>query len=162
MSDTAVADPSAPAAQPPAVQTPAVQSPAVQMAPPPPSGAAVIQNEQGKANSLLNTIADKLDRLVTLTVVTAVADIDVVQDDPNQVGFTCRPKSGTTIEAFQTQVNLVTGDIENLISRDFATNTAYQSLTEFHLAQVTKSSDIVSSNLKAIRDLAVQISGRPS
>ncbi len=157
MSDTAVADPSAPAAQPPAVQTPAVQT-----APPPPSGAAVIQNEQGKANSLLNTIADKLDRLVTLTVVTAVADIDVVQDDPNQVGFTCRPKSGTTIEAFQTQVNLVTGDIENLISRDFATNTAYQNLTEFHLAQVTKSSDIVSSNLKAIRDLAVQISGRPS
>ncbi|NUB23935.1 hypothetical protein GAY30_03270 [Azospirillum brasilense] len=119
-------------------------------------------DEQGKANSLLNTIADKLDRLVTLTVVTAIADIDVVQDDPNQVGFTCRPKSGTTIEAFQTQVNLVTGDIENLISRDFATNTAYHSLTEFHLAQVTKSSDIVSTNLKAIRDLAVQISGRPS
>ncbi|MDQ2103835.1 hypothetical protein [Azospirillum isscasi] len=154
MSDTAVAEPTAPVTQVPAVQAPA--------APPalPPSGAAVIQNEQGKANSLLNTIADKLERLVTLTVVTAVADIDVVQDDPNQIGFTCRPKSGATIEAFQTQVNLVTGDIENLISRDFATNTAYQSLTEFHLAQVTKSSDIVSTNLKAIRDLAVQISGR--
>ncbi len=154
MSDTAVADPAAPT-----IQLPAVQAPAAPSAPPP-SGAAVIQNEQGKANSLLNTIADKLDRLVTLTVVTAIADIDVVQDDPNQVGFTCRPKSGTTIEAFQTQVNLVTGDIENLISRDFATNTAYHSLTEFHLAQVTKSSDIVSTNLKAIRDLAVQISGR--
>ena len=152
MSDTAVAEPTAPASQLPAVQPPAA----------PPSGAAVIRNEQGKANSLLNTIADKLDRLVTLTVVTAVADIDVVQDDPNQIGFTCRPKPGSTIEAFQTQVNLVTGDIENLISRDFATNSAYQSLTEFHLAQVTKSSDIVSTNLKAIRDLAVQISGRPS
>ncbi|CAO3380848.1 hypothetical protein [Azospirillum argentinense] len=155
MSDTAVVTPTASTAQLPAVQAPAAPSA-------PPSGAAVIQNEQGKANSLLNTIADKLDRLVTLTVVTAIADIDVVQDDPNQVGFTCRPKSGTTIEAFQTQVNLVTGDIENLISRDFATNTAYHSLTEFHLAQVTKSSDIVSTNLKAIRDLAVQISGRPS
>lgn len=152
MSDTAVAEPTAPASQLPAVQPPAA----------PPSGAAVIRNEQGKANSLLNTIADKLDRLVTLTVVTAVADIDVVQDDPTQIGFTCRPKPGSTIEAFQTQVNLVTGDIENLISRDFATNSAYQSLTEFHLAQVTKSSDIVSTNLKAIRDLAVQISGRPS
>ncbi|QCO18178.1 hypothetical protein D3869_23150 (plasmid) [Azospirillum brasilense] len=157
MSDTAVAEPAAPAT----IQLPAVQAPAAPSAPPP-SGAAVIQNEQGKANSLLNTIADKLERLVTLTVVTAIADIDVVQDDPNQVGFTCRPKAGTTIEAFQTQVNLVTGDIENLISRDFATNTAYHSLTEFHLAQVTKSSDIVSTNLKAIRDLAVQISGRPS
>lgn len=156
MSDTAVADPAAPA-----IQLPAVQAPPVSSAPPP-SGAAVIQNEQGKANSLLNTIADKLDRLVTLTVVTAIADIDVVQDDPNQVGFSCRPKAGTTIEAFQTQVNLVTGGIENLISRDFATNTAYHSLTEFHLAQVTKSSDIVSTNLKAIRDLAVQISGRTS
>lgn len=154
MSDTAVADPTTSTIQLPAVQATAAPSAL------PPSGAAVIQNEQGKANSLLNTIADKLDRLVTLTVVTAIADIDVVQDDPNQVGFTCRPKAGTTIEAFQTQVNLVTGDIENLISRDFATNTAYHSLTEFHLAQVTKSSDIVSTNLKAIRDLAVQISGR--
>ncbi|MBB3264767.1 hypothetical protein FHW79_002385 [Azospirillum sp. OGB3] len=156
MSDTAVATPTASTTQFPVAQTPAAPTAA------PPSGAAVIQNEQGKANSLLNTIADKLDRLVTLTVVTAIADIEVVQDDPDQVGFTCRPRSGSTIEAFQTQVNLVTGDIENLISRDFATNTAYHSLTEFHLAQVTKSSDIVITNLKAIRDLAVQISGRPS
>lgn len=127
---------------------------------PTPSAAAVMRNEQGKANSLLNTIADKLDQLTTLTVVTAVCDVDVALGDPARPGFVCRPKNGAAIDAFQTQVNLVTGDIENLISRDFATNPDYKTLSDFHLAQVTKGSDIVSTNLKAVRDLAVQLAGR--
>ena len=126
----------------------------------PPSNAAVQQNEQGKANSLLNKIADKLDRLSTLTVVTVVSDVETFQDDPDRPTFLFRPKGGASIDAFQTQVNLVTGDIENLISRDFATNPAYKDLSDFHLAQVTKSNEIVSTNLKAVRDLAVQLSGR--
>ncbi len=144
----------------PTVQTGATNLPVVTTPPAPPSTAAVVQNEQGKANSLLNTIADKLDQLTTLRVVTAVCDIETVQDDPAKPTFTVRPKTGAAIDAFQTQVNLVTGDIENLISRDFATNTAYQSLSNFHLAQVTKSNEIVGTNLKAVRDLAVQLSGR--
>ncbi|MBP2291553.1 hypothetical protein [Azospirillum rugosum] len=124
------------------------------------TSSAVVKNEQGKANSLLNTIAEKLDQLVTLTVVTAVCDVETVQEDPESPTFVCRPKAGTAIDAFQTQVNLVTGDIENLISRDFATNPAYKGLSDFHLAQVTKSNEIVSTNLKAIHDFAVQLSGR--
>ncbi|WP_448208077.1 hypothetical protein [Azospirillum sp. sgz302134] len=155
MSDTTVDTSSQPVSQTGSTNLPVVTTPAA-----PPSNDAVVQNEKGKANSLLNTIADKLDQLTTLTVVTAVCDVETVQADPNRPTFTCRPKSGTAIDAFQTQVNLVTGDIENLISRDFATNAAYKDLSDFHLAQVTKSSDIVSANLKAVRDLAVQLSGR--
>lgn len=151
MSDTTVDTISQPASS----NLPVVTTPSA-----PPSSSDVVKNEQGKANSLLNTIADKLDQLVTLTVVTAVCDVETVQEDPDSPTFICRPKAGASIDAFQTQVNLITGDIENLISRDFATNPAYKSLSDFHLAQVTKSNEIVSTNLKAIHDFAVQLSGR--
>lgn len=129
----------------------------------PAGGADVARKEQAKANSLLSTIADRLENLATLSVVTAVCDIETVPADPSNPdnpGFTCRPKAGSGIDAFQTRVNAVTGDIQNLMSREFASDAAYKPLFDFHLEQVTKSQDIVTANLTAIRNLALQLAGR--
>lgn len=159
MSDTAL-DPVSPPVSPPISHAASGNLPVVATPSAIPSSSEVMRNEQGKANSLLNTIAEKLDQLVTLTVVTAVCDVETVQEGADGASFFCRPKAGAAIDAFQTQVNLVTGDIENLISRDFASNPAYKTLSDFHLAQVTKSNEIVGTNLKAIHAFAVQLSGR--
>jgi hypothetical protein len=114
-----------------------------------------------KAESLMRRIEDALDKLVTLSVVTAVMPLRTVflkaDGAPTDVMADARRwelwPAGGGAEGMATEINLVAGDIRNTISTGFAGDDR-KSLRDFHLQQVTQSRTIVHDNISAVLDLA--------
>lgn len=113
-----------------------------------------------QAQKLLDKLAEKIDDLTTLEIETVVAGVSVTLDLDSQQKPTGRwtllPSAQGTPLGMRTTVNLVDGDIKNLISPEFSSD-QYKSLFDFHLGQVTKSHDIVSQNIAALVDLAKKL-----
>ncbi|HHP7232055.1 MAG TPA: hypothetical protein ACFCUY_14500 [Xenococcaceae cyanobacterium] len=57
----------------------------------------------------------------------------------------------------RTRINLVDGDIENEIGREFANNPAYEELQQLHLAQVRQSREIILNNLASLQNMLAML-----
>lgn len=60
------------------------------------------------------------------------------------------PQSGCWMH---TRINLIDGNIENEISREFANNSAYAHLQKLHLEQVKQGREIVLNNLASLQSM---------
>lgn len=115
-----------------------------------------------KIDSLLDTIADNLGRLVTLNVTTVVCKMTVVAldaagaptNDANAaVDWKLAPPPAGSAEAWCTEINLLDGKIRDTLTASFADGTL-TSMTEFHKSQVDQAKSIVHGNIKALINLA--------
>ena len=84
---------------------------------------------------------------VHLRIVTAVGDFSVSQTDKK---WDIKASSGEN-SAISTDINLVQGDIVNLISKDFADQPS--AVRDFHSAQVEKAENIVRANIAALKGI---------
>lgn len=114
-----------------------------------------------KAEGLIHRIEEALDKLVTLSVVTAVMPIRTVflkaDGSPTDVMADARRwelwPTGGAAEGMVTEINLIAGDIRTTISTGFAGDDR-KSMRDFHLEQVTQSRTIIHDNIAAVIDLA--------
>jgi hypothetical protein len=97
------------------------------------------------------TIANVANDFSHLKVTTVVGDFRYTKLPGEAESYDVVP-SGTTA-AMQTDINLVQGDITNLIATDFAEG-KYADVRQFHETQVLKAEDLVKGNVEALVSLA--------
>jgi hypothetical protein len=104
---------------------------------------------------LMEDIKGALVNLVTLEIITAVGPITVKRKDSAASG----PMSSfpdieydPNLKMIQTKIDLLQGDIKTIFDPEFVTGN-YQSLRDFHAAREKQGSDIISNNLKALKEL---------
>ncbi|ELS04313.1 hypothetical protein Xen7305DRAFT_00040420 [Xenococcus sp. PCC 7305] len=81
----------------------------------------------------------------------------VASDDPNQEEDTSKPGY-----RMRTRINIVDGEIENEIGREFATNPAYVELQKLHLEQVQQGREILLNNLASLQTMLATFSSTMS
>lgn len=115
-----------------------------------------------QAQKLLDALAAKIDDLTTLDIETVVTGVSVtLEKDAQQKptgGWTLLPAEDKPALGMRTRINLVDGDIKNLVSPELRT-AEYKSLFDFHLEQVTKSHEIVAKNIETMVELAKKLIG---
>ena len=82
-----------------------------------------------------------------LRIVTAVGDFSVSKTDQK---WEIKASAGAN-SAISTDINLVQGDIVNLISKEFASQQS--AVRDFHSAQVEKAENIVRANIAALKGI---------
>lgn len=106
--------------------------------------------EDKSANGTLAKIERTIGDLLHLQVITAVGDIELDEDQGN---ITNESLKGT--RKMFTRIGLLDGDITTAMSDDFVTNEAYAGLRTFHQDTVAQGNQIVSNNIKALKELVV-------
>ena len=107
---------------------------------------------RAKANKLLERLADAAEKLITLDVVTVIGE--VVGPERSAAGeetFNWDAKDGS--EVFRTQIDLIQGDIRNVLPLAHAGEDG-SSARAFHNEQVVKAQQIIADNLKALTEFA--------
>lgn len=105
-------------------------------------------DRQTTVERLLDKLADALDKLVTLEIVTVVATTEVRADGNS---WSLEPAAGAAKSAAKTTIRLDQGDITNVLSDGALEN---EKLMKLHSEQVALSRQIVAENLKALMDVA--------
>ena len=98
---------------------------------------ALRENKHMTEESVKQKISDTIENLITLKIVTSVG-------------------AGETGQRMETQINLVAGDIQNSIDREFVTGDLKE-LRTFHEAQVLKGQQIIKDNIEATKALATLV-----
>lgn len=106
------------------------------------------------ANPLLEKINHIVTELTRLDVVTVVGAASVTVDSESNIKFNL--PNDTTPRAMITRVNLVSGDVQNVIHPDFVAGDL-ASMRDFHTAQVTQGHEVIVNNIKALRELALDL-----
>lgn len=104
--------------------------------------------------SVFDRLLQAINNTLELEIVTAVSDFTIDHfDDPKaamQIDLGSKPKG------YVTSINLLTGDIRNVISPAFSAG-QNKDLQEFHTTQVALAREIVSNNLKMVGELADKV-----
>jgi len=106
------------------------------------------------ANPLLEKINHIVTELTRLDVVTVVGAVALTVDSDSNIKFAL--PNDTAARAIITRVNLVSGDIQNVIHPDFVAGDL-ASMRDFHSAQVTQGHEVIVNNIKALRELALAL-----
>ncbi len=106
--------------------------------------------------ALLGRLMTAINNALELEIVTAVSDFSIDHfDDPKNA---LEVKLGKKPTGYVTSINLLTGDIRNVISPDYAAG-QNKELREYHTTQVALAREIVANNLKMIGELAEKLRG---
>ena len=93
-----------------------------------------------------------------LKIITAVGDFKYTAKSDG-TGYEVAP--GANNSAMQTRINLVDGDITNLVAREFTTE-AMADMRAFHETQVLEAQEIVKGNIEALVSLVKLVSSIPT
>jgi len=113
--------------------------------------------EKIKHKQFYEAFADVVKDIIQLRVFTIIEDdINLLQDDLDKV-------EGQPSRRIVTIIDLLDGDIKNIIGKDFVEKSEYKELQTYHLSEVEKGQVIIKENLdslqKAIKAL-IEISER--
>jgi hypothetical protein len=105
-------------------------------------------------DKLKDKLLKGLGSVVNLQIVTYVGKVKptLASDGANTLSAKFAPSTGADDFALVTQINLVEGDIINIVPPD-ANDADKQWLQNYHLEQVKAGKDIVSHNVKMIREM---------
>lgn len=97
-------------------------------------------------NSFLEALKIALTEVIELEISTRVEliDSDISRRDIVDT------KAG---HLMHTRINIVDGDIDNLVGSEFVGGGQYQELRDFHLSQVKEGQAIINQNIESIRKL---------
>jgi hypothetical protein len=104
--------------------------------------------------SIADAIKSAVKDLTQLEVVTMVGPVSVKANDTGKIVADIAPDTET--KAMVTRIDLIDGDIRNLVDPVFVTGDL-QSVRDFHNEQVKKGNDIIVRNIEAVADLAKKI-----
>lgn len=109
----------------------------------------------GDKPTLWRKVDDAIKNLADVTVATLITEVTVELDDQ---GFLKKATVGRTqIPALITNVELISGDVSNIIAPSLKDDTQ---LTTFHQGIVTQAAKVLPDNLKALAQLATSFFGR--
>ncbi len=106
-------------------------------------------------DEIKKTIFAKLEAIITdfanLEIKTVVGDGVTVERDTSDKEFTVILGEGS--KAIASKVSLLDGDISTFFNSEFITG-EYKELQAFHEKQITNGNDIITKNIKMLKDLA--------
>ncbi len=114
---------------------------------------APAQRTGSAALNFLQMIEQALDTLVTLKITTVIGVVRVDGEGTDTVVKLRNPEEG---EGMMTEINLLNGKINNVISSSLATG-PLATFRDFHSAQVERSQAIVLGNLGELQKLATSL-----
>lgn len=106
--------------------------------------------EKVKAGQMFDALAIAMSESIELNITTSVAS------SKEGLGET---KPGYRM---RTRINLVDGEVDNEIGREFVTNPAYAELQKLHLEQVKQGREIVLNNLASLQSMFATLNNTQS
>ncbi|MCP4327278.1 MAG: hypothetical protein GY791_02425 [Alphaproteobacteria bacterium] len=104
--------------------------------------------------SVFDRLLQAINNTLELEIVTAVSDFTIDHfDDPKNA---MKIDLGTKPKGYVTSVNLLTGDIRNVISPAYSAG-QNKELQDFHTTQVALAREIIATNLKMVGELAEKV-----
>jgi len=113
-----------------------------------------LEEFRGKIASgkIFDALTVAMSEAIELNISTWVASNDTDElEDSSKPGYRMR-----------TRINIVDGEIENEIGREFATNPAYLELQKLHLEQVQQGREILLNNLASLQAMLATFSSTMS
>lgn len=106
--------------------------------------------EKVKAGQMFDALAIAMSESIELNITTSVAS--------SKEGF------GETKPGYRmrTRINLVDGEVDNEIGREFVTNPAYAELQKLHLEQVKQGREILLNNLASLQSMFATLNNTQS
>ncbi len=101
-------------------------------------------------DEIIETIKLSIEKVVELEITTCVTEISGQPGDDLEKSPELTNKSSSQM---YTRINLIDGEIENIIGSEFIGNGVYAELREFHLNQVKESSQIIKNNIESLQKL---------
>jgi hypothetical protein len=117
------------------------------------TAAASAQRPGGAAQNVLQVIEQALNGLFLLKITTVIGPVHI---DGVGTDTTIRLRNPDEGDGLMTEINLLTGKINNVISSSLATG-PLASFRDFHSAQVERSQAIVMGNLGELQKLAASL-----
>ena len=107
--------------------------------------------EKVKAGEMFDALAIAMSESIELNITTSVASSKKKGIDETQPGYRMR-----------TRINLVDGEVDNEIGKEFITNPAYAELQKLHLEQVKQGREIVLNNLASLQSMFAMLNDTQS
>jgi hypothetical protein len=107
--------------------------------------------EKVKAGEMFDALAIAMSESIELNITTSVASSKKEGIDETQPGYRMR-----------TRINLVDGEVDNEIGREFITNPAYAELQKLHLEQVKQGREILLNNLASLQSMFAMLNDTQS
>ena len=105
-----------------------------------------------RAGEMFDALAIAMSEAIELNITTSVASSEKEQlGDVAQPGYRMR-----------TRINLVDGEVDNEIGREFASNPAYAELQKLHLEQVQQGREILLNNLASLQSMFAMLNDTQS
>lgn len=107
--------------------------------------------EKVRAGQMFDALAIAMSEAIELNITTSVASSADESLESSQPGYRMR-----------TRINLVDGEVENEIGREFVTNPAYAELQKLHLEQVKQGREILLNNLASLQSMFAMLNDTQS
>ena len=108
--------------------------------------------EKVRAGQMFDALAIAMSEAIELNITTSIAaSADEELGSSPQPGYRMR-----------TRINLVDGEVENEIGREFVTNPAYAQLQKLHLEQVKQGREILLNNLASLQSMFAMLNDTQS
>lgn len=108
--------------------------------------------EKVRAGKMFDALAIAMSEAIELNITTWVVASEQEQlEETSQPGYRMR-----------TRINLVDGEVDNEIGREFATNPAYGELQKLHLEQVQQGREILLNNLASLQSMFAMLNDTQS
>ena len=108
--------------------------------------------EKVRAGEMFDALAIAMSESIELNITTSVAS-----KEDRQLGETSQPGY-----RMRTRINIVDGEVENEIGREFASNPAYAELQKLHLEQVKQGREILLNNLASLQSMFAMLNDTQS
>ncbi|VEP16087.1 conserved hypothetical protein [Hyella patelloides LEGE 07179] len=108
--------------------------------------------EKVRAGKMFDALAIAMSESIELNITTSVAS-----EEDRQLGETSQPGY-----RMRTRINIVDGEVENEIGREFASNPAYAELQKLHLEQVKQGREILLNNLASLQSMFAMLNDTQS
>lgn len=108
--------------------------------------------EKVRAGEMFDALAIAMSESIELNITTSVAS-----EEDRQLGETSQPGY-----RMRTRINIVDGEVENEIGREFASNPAYAELQKLHLEQVKQGREILLNNLASLQSMFAMLNDTQS
>ena len=107
--------------------------------------------EKVKAGEMFDALAIAMSESIELNITTSIASSKKEGLGKTQPGYRMR-----------TRINLVDGEVDNEIGREFVTNPGYAELQKLHLEQVKQGREIILNNLASLQSMFVMLNDTQS
>lgn len=107
--------------------------------------------EKIKAGEMFDALAIAMSESIELNITTWVASAEEQLEETSQPGYRMR-----------TRINLVDGEVDNEIGREFVSNPAYAELQKLHIEQVKQGREILLNNLASLQAMFAMLNDTQS